>query len=345
MRSGLGQGADRASGVTRRVVRLVVLLGAAVAAYLVLSLFDREARADAGPIGEPIDQVAATDPVATVKALPHPKPVIPKPAIPKSAIPKSAIPQSVIPQSTAPKAPRIRGGETVRRVQVRTSKVLRPVSDAVRDGVRATVSSARTAVVRPKLPTPDRPALPALPRVSVPKQTTAPIWHQPLTLTVAVKVPTPVAPLPTAHVAPLPKAQGSPLPKAHVVPLPKAQASPLPKAHVSPLPKADVSPLPRAHVSPLPQAPAEAAAPRPSDVAEQPAAQARPPAAPLPATPRQPADRSTSTGQARDPGGGNAPLMATVSSSWRPEVAVAGHRPATDLRARGRTVRYAGPPS
>ena len=147
MRSGLGQGADRASGVTRRVVRLVVLLGAAVAAYLVLSLFDREARADAGPIGEPIDQVAATDPVATVKALPHPKPVIPKPAIPKSAIPKSAIPQSVIPQSAAPKAPRIRGGETQARIAFVCDKPQR----------------SRCAVLR------KRPELEALPLRSLPR--------------------------------------------------------------------------------------------------------------------------------------------------------------------------------
>jgi len=37
--------------------------------------------------------------------------------------------------------------------------------------------------------------------------------------------------------------------------------------------------------------------------------------------------------------------MGTVSSSWRPEVAAAACRPAAYLIARGRTVRYAGPPS
>ncbi|MEV6494543.1 hypothetical protein AB0M20_38855 [Actinoplanes sp. NPDC051633] len=67
------------------------------------------------------------------------------------------------------------------------------------------------------------------------------------------------------------------------------------------------------------------------------------PARPAPA--RQPADRSTSTGQARDSGGGNAPSMGVVSSSWRPETAVTGRHLATDLITRGRTVRYAGPPS
>jgi len=194
-------------------------------------------------------------------------------------------------------------------VQVRTSKLPRPASDAVRDGVRATVTSALTPVVRPKLPTPDRPALPALPRVSVPKQTGVPGSHQPHAPPVSAKAPEKVS----------------------------AQMSPRPQAHVSP--------LPRAHVSPLPQAPALAATPGPSGVAEQPAEQARPRTTPLPVTPRQPADRSTSTGQAGDPGGGNAPVMATVPSSWRPEVAAAGHRLTTDLRARGRTVRYAGPPS
>jgi hypothetical protein len=82
-----------------------------------------------------------------------------------------------------------------------------------------------------------------------------------------------------------------------------------------------------------------------SGVTEPPTAQAQPRTTPIPAPVRQPADRSTSTGQARDSGGGNAPAMSTVSSSWRPEVMAAGRRLATDFNTRGRTVRYAGPPS
>src|SRR3954453_21733770 len=79
MRRGIAQGGDGAPGVTRRVVRLLVLLGVVVAVYLVLSLFDHAARADA----RSIDQVGATDPVASVKAIRKPKSIIAKSTAPK----------------------------------------------------------------------------------------------------------------------------------------------------------------------------------------------------------------------------------------------------------------------
>ena len=120
----------------------------------------------------------------------------------------------------------------------------------------------------------------------------------------------------------------------------------LPQAELLALPKLPSWPqlrgLPQAQFPAWPQPPAFAAASGLSGVTK---AQAQPRTAPLPAPPRQPADRSTPTGQARDSGGGNAPATGTVSSSWRPEVAAAGHHLATHLLARGRTVRYAGPPS
>src|SRR3954451_16634514 len=78
MRCGIGHGGDIAPGMTRRVVRLFVLLGMAVAAYLALCLFDHAARADAGSIDQPANQIGASDPVAPVKAVPHRKPITPK---------------------------------------------------------------------------------------------------------------------------------------------------------------------------------------------------------------------------------------------------------------------------
>ena len=356
MRSGFARREDSASGVTRRVVRLFVLLGMAVAAYLVLSLFDHAARADAGSTDQPINQIGATNPVASVKAtaagagkaIPERKSITPKstaakahpqrirrPAIKTSGVrpPKVQTPKKIqalkvqtpkkiralkvqAPKIQAPEkiqAPRLRAGETVRRVQVRISKLRQPASAAVRDGARATVTSALTVAVRQKLPISHLPALSRL-----------------------AKLPD----LPRAELPALPQPQPSswsPLPG-----LPQARTAALP---IAPAPHQPLMPSVSAQVCPLPQLPAPAQVPGLSGVTEPPAAQARPWTAPLPAPPRQPADRSTPAGQARDSGGGNTPAVGTVSSSWLPLAAAAGRHPATDLLARGRNVRYAGPPS
>ena len=325
MRSGIAQGEDGAPGVTRRVVRLLVLLGVIVAVYLVLSLFDHAARADAGSI----DQIGATDPVASVKAMtagarkaiPEPKSIIPKSIMPKSTAPKAhpqrihrptiKMPEVHPPKVQAPKkilapriralrkiqAPGIRAGETVRRIQVRTSKL------------------------------PSLPELAGLPQAQLPALPQLPFRSQ-------------LIGLPQAQLPPLPQ-----LPfRSQLTGLPQARTPVL--AGTTALPSTPVPHEPlRPPVCPLPQPPAFAPAPGQSGVTKPPAASAQPRTAPLPAPPPQPADRSTPAGQARDSGGGNAPSAGTVSSSWRPETAAAGGRLATDLLARGRTVRYAGPPS
>jgi hypothetical protein len=346
--------------VTRRVVRLFVLLGVVFAAYLVLSLFDHAARADTGSIDQSIDHIGATDPVASVKAvatgarktIPKPQSIMSKSTAPKAHPqrihrpttikipgvhqPKVQPPKKIhAPRSQAPRkiqAPSIRAGETVRRVRVGTSKVRQPMSDAVRDAARATVTPARTAVVRQKLSSPAQ--LSSLPELA--------------------ELPD----LPRAELSALPQLSGLPQARLPVLPqlasrlqlpgLPQARTPVLTRATAlpsAPVPHQPLMPLVSAQVCPLPQPPAFAPAPGLYGVTKPPAAQAQPRTAPLPASPRQPADRSTPTGQARDSGGGNAPAMGTVSSSWRLEVAAAGRRLATDLIARGRTVRYAGPPS
>src|SRR4051812_46273725 len=167
MRSGVAQGEDGAPGVTRRVIRLLVLLGVVVGAYLVLSLFDHAAQADARSIDQSIDQIGATYPVASTramaagarKAIPAPKSIIPKSTVPKARPqmihrPMIKLPQVHPPKVQAPKkthvptiqepkkihtpkirvlrkiqAPSIRAGETVRRVQVRTPKLRQPTFD------------------------------------------------------------------------------------------------------------------------------------------------------------------------------------------------------------------------
>jgi hypothetical protein len=296
---------------TRRAVRLFVLLGVVVAVYLVLCLFDRAARAD--------DQVGATHPVASVKAVaasarkavPEPKSIVPKSSVLKvhsQRIRRTAVkaPEVHLPKVQAPKkihapavrtpvkirAPKIEVRETVRRVQVRASKVGHDTSAAVK------MTLGRTSAVRPN-------ALADLPQAEIPVLPQLPSRPQP---------------------AAMPQAQVTAWPQ-------------LPAAH---------RPAPAfARTVALPNQPAAAFAPSAglSGVAKPSSAQPRPRTSPLPSTPRQPGDRSISTDQARDAGGGSAPATGTVSSLWRPAVAAAGCRLGTDLIARGRTVRYAGPPS
>ncbi|MBG0561415.1 hypothetical protein [Actinoplanes aureus] len=69
------------------------------------------------------------------------------------------------------------------------------------------------------------------------------------------------------------------------------------------------------------------------------------PTAPPPASPPHPRDHSAGGTHLRDSGGGNAPLMGTVPSSWRPELTAAAVPPPADASTPGRTVRYSGPPS
>jgi hypothetical protein len=387
MRSGTAQGEDSAPGVTRRVVRLLVLLGVAVAAYLVLSLFDHAARADAGSIDQSTNRVGATGPVASVKvmvggagkAIAEPKSISPKSTAPKAHPqrihrPTIKTPEVYPPKVRAPKkihapknqeprkiqAPSIRAGETVRRVPVRTSKLRQPTSDAVRDAAGATVTPARTAVVRQKLSTPAQlPSLPELAELPDLPQAAPASWTRLPDLPQA-ELPA----LPQLHSWPqLPGLPQTQLPSWSQLPgLPQAQLPSwsqlpsLPPARTpvltrttaltsAPVPHQPLMPPVSAQVCSLPQPPAFAPASGLSGVTRPPTAQAQPRTAPLSAPPRQPADRSAPTGQARDSGGGNAPAMGTVSSSWRPEVAAAGRRLATDLLARGRTIRFAGPPS
>lgn len=347
MRGGFALGKNDAPGTIGRVVRLLVLLGLAVAAYFVLSLFGHAARADPGPI----DPLGLTGSLASAKAtgdgagkvIPPPRKVqaLRKVRIPpKARAPRTAQAQRMIQSARRIPAPRIRAGGAAGRVQVRASRPLRAVPDAA----RATVISARKAVVRQRSVIPAK--APSLPRdVDLPRLAQA----SPSRLAE-------LAGLPLASLPEIPEMPGLPGAELPALPQPPSPA-PLrgsPQAR-TPIPSPTTGPqrpLPPARsvrTGQFPPAPAPALAlalvSRLSDVTAPPAHQAQPWTAPLPAPPPQPADRSASTGQARDSGGGDAPVVGTVPSPWRPEVAAAGRRVATDLIARGRTVRYAGPPS
>jgi hypothetical protein len=305
----------------------------------------------------PSGQVSATDPVGTVKAtaagagkaLRGPKSIVPKSTASKAHPPRIHRTTTKTPPVHGPKVQAakkvrvqsVRVGKTVRRVQAQTPKLGRLPSGAVRHAARTTVTSARTAVARHELskpiPLPSLPkpaAMPDLPRAELPASPRLPSW---------------------------PRTQQAQLPDWPQ--LPGRQQAQLPQWPQ--LPRRQHTQLPQWPQLPGPQHTQLAAGPPSAAVSHQSASApvctlsrssapglATPSAAPVqprtvppPAPPRQPADQSTSTGQARDAGGSNGPAICTVSSSWRPEVVATGRRLAVDFVARGRTVRYAGPPS
>lgn len=310
MRGGFARGEDAAPGSTRRVVRLLVLLGLAAAAYFVLSLFEHAARADTGSI----DPLGVRDSVASVKgAAGGVRKAVPPPR--KIEAPRKTH------ASPKVRAATIRAGHTVRQVRIPALKVRRPTSGAV----RTTVTSVRKAVVRQ---IPSRPVLsPHLPRVLSPDLPDLTLPQPPSW------APLPELPHPPTW-APLPGLPQVRTPISTPAAAPYQQALPPPAS---------------VRMTPFPQLPALAPGSGLSGVTTPPAAPARPRTAPPPASPPasppQPADPSASTGQVRESGGGSAPAMATVASSWRPEMRAAGRRLPTDHTARGRVVRYAGPPS
>jgi hypothetical protein len=369
MRSGTAQRQDGAPGVTRRVLRLLVLLSAVLGAYLLLSLLSHAARADAGST----DHLGASDAIASAETAGANK-VVPKTTAPKDHPVKTHRSKSRMPpkiqapkSSPAPKIqatrklhiskartpekvqpPRIRAGETAQRVRAGTSKFRQTSSDAVRNAVRATVTPARTAAVRQKLPSRPQLGKPRdLPRATFVSWTRLRDLPQSETPSLPKLRAWPQAP----SWPPLPGLPQAQLPRwAHVPGVPPAQLPAWPHLPGPPFDRAPVlTPTtalggPSGSYQPLIQ-PAFAPAVGLSGVTKPPAAPAQPLTGPLPAPARQPADRSNPSDQVRDSGGGDAPAIGAVSSSWQPEVAAAGRRLATDLIARGRTLRYAGPPS
>jgi hypothetical protein len=334
-----------------------------------LSLFDHAARADSGSFDQSISKVRVTDPVVSVKATAaRAVKSIPKSAAPKAHPPKTHPARTHPPKTHPPTirksvahAPKV---QVTRREQVRTSKVRQPRSHAVRSVARAKKNPARTTAVRQKLSPPaplsSLTKLADLPRAGLAKLPKLPSWPKLPSVQQVPRWPQ-VSSLPKAQLtawpqlppwSQLPGQVASQLPATVVSQLPGSVVSQLPGSVVLARTTALLSPSQRhqpltpwgsAQAFPLP--PTIAPAPGLFGVTKPPAAQAHPRTAPLPAPPRQPADRSTSTDQARDSGSGNAPATGTVSSSWRPDMTAAGRRLATDLIALGRTTRYAGPPS
>lgn len=338
MRSSVAQGQDGAPGVTRRAVRLLVLLGVGFAAYLVLSLFDHAAQAADGPIGH----LGAADPLASVKAVAaNARTAIPAP---KSTSPKSTAakisPQKARtgpPQATAAKAS---PAKAIKKLQVSPSKAKARtkihaakvrVSRTIEAPTRRADETVRQLQIRTKIQLRNATQIVVTPTRTAVRQ----ILPTPATLT----------DLPWAALAAL-----NQLPQAQLPALPQLPSRPqlpsLPQTHLPSLPQAPTTTTALPHQPPTPPMSAQVCPlPPPDTPAAQRSGVPKPRTSPPPAPPRQPADYSTLTGQVRDSGGGNAPAMGTVPLSWRPEVAAAGRCAVVELTSRGRTVRYAGPPS
>lgn len=321
MRSGFAGSDSGASGVNRRVARLLVLLGLGVAAYLVLSLFDHAARADDGLT----DLAGATEPVASVKATATTIEKSISKATASTVRPRKGGAPAI--NGSQPRSPKVRVTEASHGRKTHVSPKIRTVVTAkVRGAVRVTVKPGRTADASRKISTSARPLQPRMfdvPRVELPL---------PPRLSGVPGVPAVQAPL-------WPRLTG----------LPQVASPPQAPGFSALRTSADTPPSTSlgGSASPLltsgkPPSSGEIRETTEEAKPSAPGASARTtPAAPAP----QPADRSTPAGQARDSSGSSVPTIGTISSSWWPDVAVGDRLPATHRLGYGRTTRYAGPPS
>jgi hypothetical protein len=319
MRSGFAGSDSGASGVNRRVARLLVLLGLGVAAYLVLSLFDHAARADDGSI----HLAGATEPVASVKATATTIEKSLSKATASTVRPRKGGSPAI--NGSRPRSPRVRMTEASHGRKTHVSPKIRTVvTSKVRGAVPVTVKPGRTADLSRKirtsarLPQPrmfgvPRVELPLSPRLSGVPAVQVPLWPR-LTGLTQVALP-PEAPgfsaLRTSADTPPSTSLGG-------------SASPPQLTSGKPPSSGEIRETTEEAKPSVPGASARTS-----------------PAAPAP----QPADRSTPAGQARDSGGSSTPTIGTVSSSWWPDVAAGDRLPAIHRPGYGRTTRYAGPPS
>lgn len=333
--------ADVSAG--QRIVRLLFMAGMIVVAYLTLSLFDRAAHADTGVVGQISEAKSVTSAkkvvadsgkvVSTRKAAP--KVSAPKVPVPKVSAPKVAERKIASAKTSARAAVSVPSKLVKARAgKINTTKVSKAVR-AVRDVPAATRLPATANLPEPA----SRPKLPALPQLSAPPRVELPVLAERPAVPELAAVPglpavpePPRAELPALPAAELPVLSGRTQVQADAVPPGLSALPSLPLAAASAV--ALRAPM-------LPSVIDPTAASEPGDFRLDPSAS---PAPSVPARPSRPDDQST-TGHARDSAAGSAPAMATVTSVWRPEVLAAGRHTPADLMARGRTVRYSGPPS
>jgi hypothetical protein len=374
-----------AAAAARRIARLLFMIGFAVAAYFALSVFDHAARADEGltdrlgkadpPASvEKLAVDAGKDRAATSltqrkgsaaqiekgsasrTAVPlkveRRKAVAPKPEGRTAAVPTVRERRSPAPVVNTRVVSALKAdGRRVStsRVEVRTASVLRTDAARVsaRRGMAGRTAPVATATVTERLKDPtltaERDAFAAHALVAVPG---LPALAQP---PVNWKDPAPPA-LPVVGALPTrPAVPSVPLP-----PVPSRPSSPAADQPLAPPTGRQVAPLSASTPMALPTPPSVSdlsAARVRCDFTEQAgvrhdgAGLSPAPNTPAPTSPPHPGDHSAGAGHLRDSGGGIAPPMGTVPSSWWPEIPAAAVPSPANASTPGRTVRYCGPPS
>jgi hypothetical protein len=183
----------------QRLVRLLFMIGMVIAAYLVLSLFDRAARADTGVT----DHIARANPAASAKGLVadakkvRPPAKVPAPKVSTPKAPKTLRPAKVV------KAPKVFASKAASKVaSVKTAAravVSRPSKVVAARPHQTDLTRVRTAPKAPALPdlstatrlptSPEIPgplALPALPRLEL---SALPRWELPAPLPAVPQAP------------------------------------------------------------------------------------------------------------------------------------------------------------
>jgi len=322
----------------QRIARLLLMVGLAVAAYLVLSLFDHAARADDG-LPAPVGQA---DPLASVKQLTTaPAKVRTTTKIAERKAPK------VLERKTSkvvePKTRKLVERKTPKAVERKTPKVLeRKIPKVVQRTAPKVLERKMPKVVEQKKLV-VKPVIRTVRELtsSIPKAAPQPLPHLVLPATTPI-TPVPITPVP---ITPVP-ITAVPMTTAPITTVPIAAASTT-TALTTTVPATTASPTP-------PSASELLASGVRCDLIEHTGARSgtpglsRAPATPKPisppTSPPRPGDHSTD-GHLRDSGGGSASPAGTVPSSWWPEIPAAILPVPADASTSGRTVRYSGPPS
>ncbi|GIE77446.1 hypothetical protein Aph02nite_33960 [Actinoplanes philippinensis] len=359
----------------RRVVHLLLVIGFALVAYVLLSFFDRGARADGVVPGSPVPAAAVTTgkvPAAAVTTgkVPAVAKTLPRKTVVPTTSPRNvAVPKVPSREVAVPKVPSRKAVGPSREVAV--PKV--PADKAA--GSKATLPKA--ALAKPvERTTPAREVVGSvtrLPKAAVPKvverivpprEVVALVTSLPATaLSEATKLQRwqgDIAGLEGVDPAPVLITSSKtfrPWPPVDLVDSGLRQGAAL--AHVdravggtgtvpAPHPAMDV-------VAAVPVAPASCAGPGswavPLAASRVPHSHGARSFVPSPTTVTghgpltAPDSQAAGAGQFRDAAGGGASPAGTVPSPWRPAAPVATILPLTDVSLTGRSVRYSGPPS
>ena len=326
------------AAAVHRILRLLFLLGLAAAAYFALSVFAHAARADDGLTNPLVSadlpasvEKAAGDRVADIAA---PRPAERKSSTARIAKHSGDTVRKAVTLKTAPKA-----------VSLKTARKVVPLKAERQKVVDLTRRSAAVPIIgRSPVPAVEKRVVAAMKSgghkvsTSLAKARVASAVVKAPELTAVRDAPRPSLDRKT----PTPSVVGAAPPISAVPYGPRPEEA----AHPEPV-LLSVSPQVAAPPAmALPGASAESAALVRSAVArhDETGLQSAP-VAPGPALPTRPGERSGGAGQVRDSGGGAAPPVGTVPSTWWLDLSATSAPPPSSAHLTGRSVRYSGPPS